>query len=115
MQDDSRKLLIRYQQGDGSAANAIFDRYAGRLLALARSRLSPKLARRVDADDVVQSTYRSFFVRAREGQFVAEHEGDLWRLLATMTLHKLGRQAQRQRAAKRALSRETHGGPDVPD
>ena len=115
MQEDSRELLIRYQQGDGSAADAIFDRYAGRLVALARSRLSPKLARRVDADDVVQSTYRSFFVRAREGQFVAEHEGDLWRLLATMTLHKLGRQAQRQRAAKRALAHETHGGPDVPD
>ena len=115
MQEDSRELLVRYQQGDPAAAAALFDRYAGRLLALARSRLSPKLARRVDADDVVQSTYRSFFLRAREGEFVAENPGDLWRLLATMTLHKLGRQAQRHRAAKRSLQREVTTVPDAPD
>ena len=99
MPDDSRELLVRYQRGDPTAAEAIFARYANRLLALARSRLSPKLARRVDADDVVQSTYRSFFVR-RRGEFVAEGEGDLWRLLATITLHKLGRQAQRHRVLR---------------
>ena len=109
MPDDSRELLVRYQRGDPTAAEAIFARYANRLLALARSRLSPKLARRVDADDVVQSTYRSFFVRAHEGEFVAEGEGDLWRLLATITLHKLGRQAQRHRAAKRSIHREGPG------
>jgi len=115
MLEDSRELLIRYQQGEATAANAIFDRYAGRLLALARSRLSSKLSRRVDADDVVQSTYRSFFVHARQGEFAIEHEGDLWRLLATMTLHKLGRQAQRHRAKKRSVDREVPGRPDEPD
>ena len=115
MPEESRELLVRYQQGDTTAADAIFDRYTSRLMALARSRLSPKLARRVDADDIVQSTYRSFFVHAREGEFVAEHDGDLWRLLATMTLHKLGRQAKRHRAAKRSLEREATGVPDAPD
>ena len=106
MPEDSRELLVRYQRGDPTAAEAIFARYANRLLALARSRLSPKLARRVDADDVVQSTYRSFFVRARGGEFVAGRDGDLWALLATITLHKLGRQSQRHQAAKRSLQRE---------
>ena len=106
MPDDSQELLARFQHGDATAADAIFARYTSRLLALARSRLSPKLARRIDADDVVQSTYRSFFIRARQGEFVAEHEGDLWRLLATITLHKVGRQAEHHNAAKRSLERE---------
>ena len=67
MPEDSRELLSRFQEGDAAAAEAIFARYANRLLALARSRLSSKLARRIDADDVVQSTFRSFFaVRGRE-------------------------------------------------
>ncbi len=82
MPDDSRELLVRYQRGDPTAAEAIFARYANRLLALARSRLSPKLARRVDADDVVQSTYRSFFVRrARENLSPKAKAtcGDCWR------------------------------------
>ena len=73
------------------------------------SRLSPKLARRIDPDDVVQSVYRSFFIRARQGEFTADRDGDLWRLLATITLHKLGRQAKHHRAAKRSLDYEAAG------
>jgi eukaryotic-like serine/threonine-protein kinase len=100
--ENSAELLGRYRRGDPAAADALFHRYADRLLALARSRLSPKLARRIDPDDVVQSVYRSFFIRAREGEFTADRDGDLWRLLATITLHKLGRQAKHHRAAKRS-------------
>jgi RNA polymerase sigma factor (sigma-70 family) len=106
MPEESRELLVRYQNGDPTAADAIFARYTSRLLALARSRLSPKLARRIDADDVVQSTYRSFFVHARVGDLVAGRDGDLWQLLATITLHKLSRQSKRHLAAKRSLQRE---------
>lgn len=103
---DSRELLDRFRDGDDAAATALFDRYAQRLLALARSRLSRQLARRTDAEDVVQSAYRSFFVRARSGEFTAEREGDLWRLLATITLHKLWRQVKHHRTGKRSLDRE---------
>ncbi|HTU24689.1 MAG TPA: sigma-70 family RNA polymerase sigma factor [Pirellulales bacterium] len=106
MSHDSQLLLDRFRQGDDGAAAAIFDRYAARLVALARSRLSPRLAVRLDAEDIVQSVYRSFFVRARAGEFTADHEGDLWRLLAAITLHKLWRQAKHHRRNKRATSRE---------
>jgi DNA-directed RNA polymerase specialized sigma24 family protein len=98
MTHSSAELLDRYERGDSAAADQLFARYADRLLALARSRLSAKLARRIDADDVVQSTYRSFFARARDGQFTADEPGDLWRLLATIALHKVRRQARRHRA-----------------
>ncbi|HEY1784675.1 MAG TPA: sigma-70 family RNA polymerase sigma factor [Pirellulales bacterium] len=109
MPENSKELLDRYRRGDGTAADALFEKYTGRLLALARSRLSPQLARRIDADDVIQSTYRSFFMRARQGEFTADREGDLWRLLATITLHKLWRQAKHHRRAKRSPERESTG------
>lgn len=115
MPNDSPDLLTRYQQGDAAAADAIVARYTKRLLALARSRLSPKLARRIDADDVLQSTYRSFFVHAKEGEIVASADGDLWQLLASITLHKLGRQSQRHLAKKRSLRREADRQSDSGD
>ena len=41
-------LLERFRGGDESAAEALFARYFERLTALARSRLSTRLARRAD-------------------------------------------------------------------
>lgn len=110
MPDHSGELLARLERGDLTAADDVVERYASRLLALARSRLSARIARRIDAEDVVQSTYRSFFVRAQDGQFTAEREGDLWRLLATITLHKLSRQVRHHQAAKRSMNREAVAG-----
>ena len=62
--DESIELLDRVRQGDEQAATELFDRYVERLIRLAQSRLSAKLRRRVDAEDVVQSVYRSFFSHA---------------------------------------------------
>ncbi|MBI3468610.1 MAG: hypothetical protein HY000_36880, partial [Planctomycetes bacterium] len=103
---DSGELLRRYAHGDERAAEEIFQRYVSRLVRLARSRLSTKLAARLDAEDVVMSAYRSFFVRARRGQFTWERSGDLWRLLVEITLHKLYRQVDRHRAARRSVDVE---------
>ena len=58
------ELLARWREGDQQAEEELFSRYTTQLVALARSRLSPKLAGRVDAEDVVQSAYRSFFLAA---------------------------------------------------
>ena len=102
--DDS--LVARWREGDQQAAAELFRRYAERLTGLARSRLSAKLAQRVDAEDVVQSAYRSFFADAREGRYDLEHGGDLWRLLVTITLRKLYHQVERSTTAKRDLERE---------
>ena len=57
MDDDrSGDLLARWRAGDADAAAEIFRRYADRLIALARGRLSAKLARRIDPEDVVIRT-----------------------------------------------------------
>lgn len=102
MDNLSADLVSRWRGGDQRAAEELFHRYAERLLALARTRLPGKLARHVDPDDVVQSAYRSFFVGARDGRFVLQRSGDLWRLLVAITLHKLHHQVERLTAEKRA-------------
>ena len=55
-----QELLERFRAGDGEAANRIYLKYAGRLRALARSRFSANLARRIDVDDIIQSVFRLF-------------------------------------------------------
>jgi RNA polymerase sigma factor (sigma-70 family) len=103
---NSALLVARWKKGDQDAAREIFDRYLDRLTALARVRLSAKLASRMDADDVVMSAYRSFFVGARDGEFKLHRKGDLWRLLVEITLHKLYRAAARHKALRRTTAME---------
>jgi DNA-directed RNA polymerase specialized sigma24 family protein/predicted Ser/Thr protein kinase len=102
----SHELLRRVQVGDDAAATAAFDRYVQRLIALVRGRISPRLGRRIDAEDVVQSAYRSFFVHAANEEYAWSRAGDLWRLLAKIALHKLFGQIDRHTAARRAIHRE---------
>jgi RNA polymerase sigma factor (sigma-70 family) len=99
----SAELLARWRAGDEQAASAIWQRYAEQLIALARTRLSRRLSRHVDPEDLVQSAYRSFFVAARSDRYVLRHSGDLWRLLVAITLHKLQNEFRRHSAQKRDM------------
>lgn len=106
---DSRSsfgLLERSRSRDEETATALFARYFDRLARLAKSRLSSQTARRIDPEDVVMSAFRSFFLDAREGRYVLSREGDLWRLLAAVTKHKLLHQTRFHRAARRSIDRE---------
>jgi RNA polymerase sigma factor (sigma-70 family) len=104
--DSSAQLVERYRQGDPQAADELFARYVERLTEMVRWQLAPMLRRRIDPEDAVHSAYRSFFVRARNGRFVLERSGDLWKLLVTITLNKLRRQIVHHRAQKRAVQRD---------
>ena len=103
---ESMNLLKRVRDQDSDAAMELFHRYLNRLIALVRTRLSNKLARRLDPEDVVQSAYRSFFTAAQDGRFELQRSGDLWRLLAAITINKLGKQVERHTAAKRDYAAE---------
>ncbi len=100
--EQSINLLNRWRDGDESAATEIFERYVNRLCALARTRLSNRMKRRVEAEDVVQSAYRSFFRRAGEC-YVLEKQGDLWRLLAAITINKVRGQVEFHTTKKRRV------------
>jgi RNA polymerase sigma-70 factor (ECF subfamily) len=108
--DSSAELLARWRAGDEQAAGKLWRRYAVRLIALARKRLSASMNRHVDPEDLVQSAYRCFFAGDRGQRYVLRHSGDLWRLLVAITLHKVHDQAKRHRAKKRDLSLEQHFG-----
>ncbi len=108
--DASGVLLAQWRAGDARAADALFARYADRLIGLARARMPARLNVRVDAEDIVQSVYRSLFRGARAGQYTSERGGDLWRLLVAITLHKVTRQLKRNTADKRDMDRETARG-----
>jgi RNA polymerase sigma-70 factor (ECF subfamily) len=112
---DSLALLARWREGDQGAAAELFQRYAERLVALAQRRLSDKLAPRISAEDVIQSVYGSFFAGARNGRFVLERSGDLWRLLVAITLHKVRRQVRHHTAQKRSVNRERSPGGRTKD
>ncbi|MFP6765753.1 MAG: sigma-70 family RNA polymerase sigma factor [Planctomycetaceae bacterium] len=107
MTSESIRLLLDCQDGDESAAWTLYERYVKRLVGLARSRLSRKLTARVDAEDVVQSVYRSFFRNAQAGRYELEQSGDLWRLLASITVNKVRDQAKRHTQQKRTVDRES--------
>ncbi len=102
-----RSLVNLWRAGNQEAAQQLFSRYLEKLVALARQRISQRLASRVDPEDVVQSVFRTFFQRAKQGQFTIEHEDDLCKLLVRITLHKTLRQVEFHRAAKRNPSLET--------
>ena len=102
----SQELLQLYQDGESEAATVLFDEYANRLLALARKRIGSRISRRIDAEDVVQSAYRSFFAHAKNEEYQLKKAGDLWRLLASITLHKLYGQIERHTAEKRSIVKE---------
>lgn len=103
---ESAQLLARCVAGDSVAEAALFERYVVRLTLLARSRLSQRLASRVDPEDIVLSAYRSFFLAARQQRFDLRHSGDLWRLLVKITLAKVVDQADFHRAQRRTVERE---------
>ena len=105
-ENEGAELLDRWKSGDESAAQEIFDQYLMRLTALARTRLSPKMARRVDPEDIVQSAYRSFFRGAADDRYTLEKSGDLWRLLAAIVMNKLHGQVEFHSAQKRSIKVE---------
>jgi RNA polymerase sigma-70 factor (ECF subfamily) len=99
-------LMSRLRAGDQLAAEAVFERFGSRLAELAQSRLDARLRAKLDAEDVVQSVFRSFFTRQRAGQFQFDGWDGLWALLTVITLRKCGNQAAFYWAERRNLNRE---------
>ena len=100
------RLLERYRAGDGSAAEDIFQRYSDRLCAMAEAQIGRRLRRRVEAEDIVQSVFRTLFRRAADGKLAVDHTGALWRLLVQFTVNKVRKQAERHGAQRRDVAAE---------
>jgi RNA polymerase sigma-70 factor (ECF subfamily) len=112
--DSFTALMQRLRSGDDDAARAVFLRFARQLVALTRRRLDGRLARKVDPEDVVQSAYKSFFVRQREGKLQVGTWQGLWGLLTLITMRKCADRVEYFRAGRRDERREAaDGGGEV--
>jgi RNA polymerase sigma-70 factor (ECF subfamily) len=115
MPEDQRsdhELLERFRNGDEQAATALYVRYAPRLLALAASRCSPDLARRLDSEDIVQSVFGRFFRRARSGDYDVPVGQELWKLLLVIAMNRIRAAEAHHRAVKRDVGATAGGDLD---
>jgi RNA polymerase sigma-70 factor (ECF subfamily) len=99
-------LLARLRAGDPDAAALVVDQYARRLVALARGHLDRRILRKEDPEDVLQSVFKSFFLRCAAGQFRLDSREDLWALLVALTLHKCGHRIDYYTARRRDVRRD---------
>ena len=105
-------LIRRFRRGESDAATALYIRYAQRLGVLANSQVGEDLKSRFDADDVVQSVFRTFFRRVSGGSYDVPDGEELWGLLLVVTLNKTRKLATFHRAGKRDV-RSTSGGNEA--
>ena len=109
--DSITSLMEQLRAGEAAAAWEVFQRFAHRLIGLARQQFSRRLVHRVDPEDVVQSAFKSFFIRHREGKLQVGNWNSLWGLLTVITLRKCADRAAYHRAECRDVSREAAAPP----
>lgn len=107
-----RSLLRRYRIGSQDAATQLYQRYVERLRALTRAKCPTALARTVDADDIVQSVFASFFQKAGAGEYDVPAGEELWKLFLVMALNKIRAKSNYWLADKRDI-RLTLGGDSL--
>jgi RNA polymerase sigma-70 factor (ECF subfamily) len=85
---------------------ADFEIFTRRLIGLARNHLHTRLQQKVDPEDVVQSAYKSFFLRYGEDALDTQSVDSLWSLLSLITLRKCADRVRHYNADRRNVARE---------
>ena len=107
MSNSFAEFLERLRGGDDAAAEELFGRFAHQLIALALRHIDARLRHKVDPEDVVQSVYKSFFVRYGDGgNLDIVNWNSLWGLLTLITVRKCAERAAYHRAECRDAARE---------
>src|SRR5262245_6445604 len=98
-------LLRRVQSGSEDAATQLYLRYARRLRGLVEAQSSPDLKRMVDAEEIVQSIFGSFFRGATSGLYHVPVGEEMWKRFLVIALTKIRAKGAFHRAAKRDMRR----------
>jgi RNA polymerase sigma-70 factor, ECF subfamily len=109
-------FMARLRSRDDAAAQELFERFARQLIILAQRHIGGGLRHKVDPEDVVQSAYKSFFVRYQTGKLDAVGWNSLWGLLTLITVRKCAERAAYHRAGRRNAALEVslaQGGDDA--
>jgi RNA polymerase sigma-70 factor (ECF subfamily) len=109
--DSFADVMVRLRGGDEAAAREVFERFVRKLVKLARHQFDAVLRRKVDPEDVVQSAYKSFFLRYGEGKLEVQDWRNLWGLLTVITLRKCCDRVAYHRAERRDVHREAAAQP----
>jgi RNA polymerase sigma factor (sigma-70 family) len=106
-EQDWPKLLRGLRDAQPWAVEQFYMEYAAALESLAAKHLSSPIRRRVGPEDIVQSACRTFFRRAKEGQFQLDDSESLWRLLTAITMAKVREQTRFHLRQRRSMKGET--------
>lgn len=108
--DSGLPLFDRLLAGEEAACTEVFRAYNCRLIGLmiAKQNEDDSLRSKFDPEDVVQSAFKTFFRRARAGEFSDKEGGDfqLWNLLAVICKNKLNDRRKWFHAQKRDANSE---------
>jgi RNA polymerase sigma-70 factor, ECF subfamily len=96
----------KLRAGDQDAATEVFCRFAEKLIGLAHSKLDIRILCKEDPTDVVQSVFRSFFTRHRDGEYELATWDKLWSLLTVISVRKCLNRTQYYMAKRRDIARE---------
>src|SRR5262245_18028981 len=96
-------------------AREMFERFTFKLIGLARRHLDARLHHKIEPEDVVQSAYKSFFLRYGEGALSNQGWQGLWGLLTCITLRKCADRVRFYRAERRDISREASPRQEQPE
>jgi RNA polymerase sigma factor (sigma-70 family) len=88
------------------SSRALFEQFSRRLIGLARCHLDARLANKVDPEDVVQSAYKSFFLRYGDQTLTTHGSDALGSLLTLITLRKCADRARYYQADCRDMNQE---------
>jgi RNA polymerase sigma-70 factor (ECF subfamily) len=106
MSNSFAEFLAGLQSRDDTAAQELFGRFTHQLRALALRHIAGGLRHKVDPEDIVQSTYKSFFVRYGPGNLDLVNWNSLWGLLALIAVRKCAERAAYHCAECRDAARE---------
>lgn len=106
---DVDRVIEQLRAGDSRAAEELFVRFADQLRRLVQAKLGWRYRRKFDADDVVQSVFKSFIRLQAAEQLAFDSWDALWGLLSLIAIRKCGHRLEYLRAAKRDVARERSG------
>lgn len=102
--DETQELIRRALDGSDEAVNCLLDRHRDALRRMVRSRLSPGMARRVDASDVVQDTMLT--ASRRLSEYLRDPRMPFHAWLRHLARDRLADVYRRELAVKRDVARE---------
>jgi RNA polymerase sigma-70 factor (ECF subfamily) len=92
---------------------AELEQFTRRLIGLARHHLHERLRQKADPEDVVQSAYKSFFLRYGDEGLQTQALDELWSLLSLITLRKCADRVRHFSADRRDVAREDQPAVDA--